>query len=155
MDYTSLLCGGLGFVWSQVVSIYSRLEKRSAFSLCVHIRMFGLDLKGGLGGFKPNSAYFCNFFFSNLFQDIWYSCNLWSLTCWCFLSRQDAAKVIRDMIQKNPDSLNFNVIAISKKSEGSIWFWWFTAVQVCPAIHDVVGCRLYKTFCGQVKTLGE
>ncbi|OAY56763.1 ubiquitin carboxyl-terminal hydrolase 3 [Manihot esculenta] len=33
---------------------------------------------------------------------------------------QDAAKVIRDMIQKNPDSLNFNVIAISKKSEGSI-----------------------------------
>ncbi|EEF30030.1 ubiquitin carboxyl-terminal hydrolase 3 [Ricinus communis] len=32
---------------------------------------------------------------------------------------QDAAKVIRDMIQKNPDSLNFNVIAISKKAEGA------------------------------------
>ena len=29
---------------------------------------------------------------------------------------QDAAKVIQGMIQKNPDSLNFNVIAISKKS---------------------------------------
>ncbi|KAI4315215.1 hypothetical protein L6164_028048 [Bauhinia variegata] len=28
----------------------------------------------------------------------------------------DAAKVIQSMIQKNPDSLNFNVIAISKKS---------------------------------------
>ncbi|KAF2315081.1 hypothetical protein GH714_038124 [Hevea brasiliensis] len=33
---------------------------------------------------------------------------------------QDAAKVIRNMIQKNPDSLNFNVIAISKKAEGAI-----------------------------------
>ncbi|XP_009369143.2 ubiquitin carboxyl-terminal hydrolase 3 [Pyrus x bretschneideri] len=31
---------------------------------------------------------------------------------------QDAAKVIQGMIQKNPDSLNFNVIAISKKSGG-------------------------------------
>ncbi|XP_027915633.1 ubiquitin carboxyl-terminal hydrolase 3-like [Vigna unguiculata] len=29
---------------------------------------------------------------------------------------RDAAKVIQSMIQKNPDSLNFNVIAISKKS---------------------------------------
>jgi ubiquitin carboxyl-terminal hydrolase L3 len=29
---------------------------------------------------------------------------------------QDAAKAIQSMIQKNPDSLNFNVIAISKKS---------------------------------------
>ncbi|XP_047180774.1 ubiquitin carboxyl-terminal hydrolase 3-like isoform X2 [Vigna umbellata] len=29
---------------------------------------------------------------------------------------KDAAKVIQSMIQKNPDSLNFNVIAISKKS---------------------------------------
>lgn len=29
---------------------------------------------------------------------------------------QDAAKVIQGMIQKNPDSLNFNVIAVSKKS---------------------------------------
>ncbi|XP_050226254.1 ubiquitin carboxyl-terminal hydrolase 3 [Mercurialis annua] len=28
---------------------------------------------------------------------------------------KDAAKVIQDMIQKNPESLNFNVIAISKK----------------------------------------
>ncbi|CAL1385262.1 unnamed protein product [Linum trigynum] len=28
---------------------------------------------------------------------------------------QDAAKVIKGMIQKNPDSLNFNVIAVSKK----------------------------------------
>ncbi|KAI6707401.1 hypothetical protein NL676_010363 [Syzygium grande] len=28
---------------------------------------------------------------------------------------QDAAKVIQEMIQKNPDSLNFNVIALSKK----------------------------------------
>ncbi|KDP39923.1 hypothetical protein JCGZ_03454 [Jatropha curcas] len=32
---------------------------------------------------------------------------------------QDATKVIRKMIQKNPDSLNFNVIAISKKAEGA------------------------------------
>ncbi|KAG8662305.1 ubiquitin carboxyl-terminal hydrolase 3 [Manihot esculenta] len=32
---------------------------------------------------------------------------------------QDAAKVIRNMIQENPDSLNFNVIAISKKAEGA------------------------------------
>lgn len=31
---------------------------------------------------------------------------------------QDAAKVIQGMIEKNPDSLNFNVIAISKKAEG-------------------------------------
>lgn len=29
---------------------------------------------------------------------------------------QDAAKAIQSMIQKDPDSLNFNVIAISKKS---------------------------------------
>ncbi|WCJ25819.1 Ubiquitin carboxyl-terminal hydrolase 3 [Euphorbia peplus] len=29
---------------------------------------------------------------------------------------QDAAKVIQEMIQKNPDSLNFNVIAVSKKT---------------------------------------
>ncbi|XP_061347686.1 ubiquitin carboxyl-terminal hydrolase 3-like [Gastrolobium bilobum] len=29
---------------------------------------------------------------------------------------RDAAKVIQSMIQKNPDSLNFNVIALSKKS---------------------------------------
>ncbi|XP_028762543.1 ubiquitin carboxyl-terminal hydrolase 3 isoform X2 [Neltuma alba] len=29
---------------------------------------------------------------------------------------EDAAKVIQGMIQKNPDSLNFNVIAISKKA---------------------------------------
>ncbi|XVF13445.1 hypothetical protein REPUB_Repub08aG0208500 [Reevesia pubescens] len=29
---------------------------------------------------------------------------------------QDAAKVIKGMIQKNPESLNFNVIALSKKS---------------------------------------
>ncbi|XVF13444.1 hypothetical protein REPUB_Repub08aG0208400 [Reevesia pubescens] len=28
---------------------------------------------------------------------------------------QDAAKVIKGMIQKNPESLNFNVIALSKK----------------------------------------
>ncbi|XP_075639832.1 ubiquitin carboxyl-terminal hydrolase 3 [Castanea sativa] len=32
---------------------------------------------------------------------------------------QDAAKVIQGMIEKNPNSLNFNVIAISKKSEGA------------------------------------
>ncbi|XP_040988541.1 ubiquitin carboxyl-terminal hydrolase 3-like isoform X3 [Juglans microcarpa x Juglans regia] len=32
---------------------------------------------------------------------------------------QDAAKVIQDMIRKNPDSHNFNVIAISKKAGGS------------------------------------
>ncbi|KAK9927658.1 hypothetical protein M0R45_024831 [Rubus argutus] len=31
---------------------------------------------------------------------------------------KDAAKVIQGVIQKNPDSLNFNVIAISKKSGG-------------------------------------
>ncbi|RDX66054.1 Ubiquitin carboxyl-terminal hydrolase 3, partial [Mucuna pruriens] len=31
-------------------------------------------------------------------------------------SKVDAVKVIQSMIQKNPDSLNFNVIAISKKS---------------------------------------
>ncbi|CAA0823113.1 ubiquitin C-terminal hydrolase 3 [Striga hermonthica] len=30
---------------------------------------------------------------------------------------QDAAKVIQKIIQKNPDSINFNVIALSKKSE--------------------------------------
>ena len=29
---------------------------------------------------------------------------------------QDAAKVIQKFIQKNPDSINFNVIAISKKT---------------------------------------
>ncbi|KAL0550428.1 hypothetical protein IC582_014938 [Cucumis melo] len=34
---------------------------------------------------------------------------------------QDAARVIKDMISDNPDSLNFNVIAISKKTgEGSM-----------------------------------
>ncbi|PON64586.1 Peptidase C12, ubiquitin carboxyl-terminal hydrolase [Parasponia andersonii] len=32
---------------------------------------------------------------------------------------QDAAKVIQGMIQKNPESLNFNVIAISKKADGA------------------------------------
>ncbi|PON65113.1 Peptidase C12, ubiquitin carboxyl-terminal hydrolase [Trema orientale] len=32
---------------------------------------------------------------------------------------QDAAKVIQGMIQKNPESLNFNVIAISKKAAGA------------------------------------
>ncbi|KAL9231159.1 hypothetical protein vseg_006417 [Gypsophila vaccaria] len=32
---------------------------------------------------------------------------------------QDAAKVIKDIIQKNPNSVNFNVIAISKKAEGA------------------------------------
>ncbi|XP_040989407.1 ubiquitin carboxyl-terminal hydrolase 3-like [Juglans microcarpa x Juglans regia] len=32
---------------------------------------------------------------------------------------QDAAKVIQDMIHKNPDSLNFNVIAVSKKAGGA------------------------------------
>lgn len=31
---------------------------------------------------------------------------------------QDAAKVIQEMIQKNPDSLNFNVIALYKKVSG-------------------------------------
>ncbi|KAJ8526731.1 hypothetical protein K7X08_029208 [Anisodus acutangulus] len=31
---------------------------------------------------------------------------------------QDAAKVIQKMIQKNPDSMNFNVIAISKRVKG-------------------------------------
>lgn len=35
-----------------------------------------------------------------------------------FLLQQDAAKVIRGMIQKNPESLNFNVIALSKKVGG-------------------------------------
>ncbi|MED6193866.1 Ubiquitin carboxyl-terminal hydrolase 3 [Stylosanthes scabra] len=30
---------------------------------------------------------------------------------------KDAAKVINSMIQKNPDSINFNVIAVSKKSK--------------------------------------
>ncbi|KAL6501539.1 Ubiquitin carboxyl-terminal hydrolase 3 [Orobanche gracilis] len=29
---------------------------------------------------------------------------------------QDSAKVIQKIIQKNPDSINFNMIAISKKS---------------------------------------
>ncbi|KAJ4955453.1 hypothetical protein NE237_012236 [Protea cynaroides] len=33
---------------------------------------------------------------------------------------QDAAKVIRGMIQKNPDSINFNVIALSKKSADAL-----------------------------------
>ncbi|KAG8374668.1 hypothetical protein BUALT_Bualt10G0019900 [Buddleja alternifolia] len=33
---------------------------------------------------------------------------------------EDAAKVIQKIIQKNPDSINFNVIAISKKNEGAI-----------------------------------
>lgn len=32
---------------------------------------------------------------------------------------QDAAKVILGIIQKNPDSLNFNVIALSKKDKGA------------------------------------
>ncbi|OWM88342.1 ubiquitin carboxyl-terminal hydrolase 3 [Punica granatum] len=32
---------------------------------------------------------------------------------------QDAAKVIRGMIEKNPESLNFNVIAVSKKAGGN------------------------------------
>ncbi|XP_057476078.1 ubiquitin carboxyl-terminal hydrolase 3-like [Actinidia eriantha] len=32
---------------------------------------------------------------------------------------QDAAKVIQEIIQKNPDSISFNVIAISKKSGGA------------------------------------
>ena len=32
---------------------------------------------------------------------------------------QDAAKVIQGMIQKNPGSLNFNVIALSKKDGGA------------------------------------
>ncbi|XP_077244971.1 ubiquitin carboxyl-terminal hydrolase 3-like [Tasmannia lanceolata] len=32
---------------------------------------------------------------------------------------KDAAKVIQTMIQKNPDSLNFNVIALSKKENGA------------------------------------
>ncbi|KAF8412450.1 hypothetical protein HHK36_000414 [Tetracentron sinense] len=31
---------------------------------------------------------------------------------------QDAAKVIKAMIEKNPDSINFNVIALSRKSGG-------------------------------------
>ncbi|XP_012475846.1 ubiquitin carboxyl-terminal hydrolase 3 [Gossypium raimondii] len=33
---------------------------------------------------------------------------------------QDAAKVIKGMIQKNPESLNFNVIALTKKVAGAI-----------------------------------
>ncbi|KAK9698828.1 hypothetical protein RND81_08G134000 [Saponaria officinalis] len=32
---------------------------------------------------------------------------------------QDAAKIIKSMIQKNPNSMNFNVIAISKTTEGA------------------------------------
>ncbi|XP_077235322.1 ubiquitin carboxyl-terminal hydrolase 3-like [Tasmannia lanceolata] len=32
---------------------------------------------------------------------------------------KDAAMVIQTMIQKNPDSLNFNVIALSKKADGA------------------------------------
>ncbi|KAL5551388.1 hypothetical protein UlMin_001564 [Ulmus minor] len=32
---------------------------------------------------------------------------------------QDAAKVIKNMIEKNPNSLNFNVIAVSKKDGGA------------------------------------
>eukprot|EP00262_Sarcandra_glabra_P009764 TRINITY_DN24331_c0_g1_i1.p1 TRINITY_DN24331_c0_g1~~TRINITY_DN24331_c0_g1_i1.p1 ORF type:complete len:246 (+),score=66.49 TRINITY_DN24331_c0_g1_i1:221-958(+) len=32
---------------------------------------------------------------------------------------QDAAKVIKSVIQKNPDSINFNVIALSRKAEGA------------------------------------
>lgn len=31
---------------------------------------------------------------------------------------QDAAKVIQKMMQKNPDSMNFNIIAISKRVKG-------------------------------------
>lgn len=34
-----------------------------------------------------------------------------------FVLLQDAAKVVQKIIQKNPDSINFNVIAISKKTE--------------------------------------
>lgn len=30
---------------------------------------------------------------------------------------QDAAKVIKAVIQKNPDSMNFNVMALSKKAK--------------------------------------
>ncbi|XP_043715376.1 ubiquitin carboxyl-terminal hydrolase 3-like [Telopea speciosissima] len=33
---------------------------------------------------------------------------------------QDAAKVIKGMIQKNPNSINFNVIALSRKSAGAL-----------------------------------
>jgi len=43
-----------------------------------------------------------------------------TLECVCilmtFIAWQDAAKVIQGMIEKNPGSLNFNVIAISKRA---------------------------------------
>lgn len=35
--------------------------------------------------------------------------------------QQDAAKVIKALIAKNPDSMNFNVMALSKNSGWSIW----------------------------------
>lgn len=36
--------------------------------------------------------------------------------------QQDAAKVIKALILKNPDSMNFNVMALSKNSGWSIWY---------------------------------
>lgn len=41
---------------------------------------------------------------------------LFSAFCERLMKSQDAAQVIKGMIAKNPESLNFNVIAISKKS---------------------------------------
>lgn len=35
---------------------------------------------------------------------------------WMLLNIQDAAKVIKKIIEKNPDTLNFNVMAISKRT---------------------------------------
>ncbi|KAK2650309.1 hypothetical protein Ddye_017798 [Dipteronia dyeriana] len=44
---------------------------------------------------------------------------------------QDAAKVIQGIIQKNPESLNFNVIALSKKAGGAFEGWLFEFIDVC------------------------
>lgn len=49
-------------------------------------------------------------------QQKWSNSNLIQLFDIVFCSQQDTAKVIQGVIQKNPESLNFNVIAISKKS---------------------------------------
>ena len=46
-------------------------------------------------------------------------CLIIRTNCDNFLLQQDAAKVIKGMIQKNPESLNFNVIALSKKVVGA------------------------------------
>ena len=45
----------------------------------------------------------------------YYATCFFLFTKFVFVVLQDVAKVIKAMIAKNPDSMNFNVIAISKK----------------------------------------